>query len=194
MMWSGERRVSCALEAVDLGFGHAGAEEGIFAGAFHDAAPAGIAGDVDHGSEGPVDAGGAGFAGGHGLRVLGGRGVPTGGHGDGDGVDGAEAVDDVEAEEERNVEAALLDGDVLEAIDFGGVGEEEEGADGAGAHHRIHRGAWLAEDRDLGHLAEFFGEGHLGDELVGELAGLGVGGRGGDGLGDLVCRYRVPRS
>ncbi len=59
-----------ALESFDLGFGHAGAEEGIFAGAFHDAAPAGITGDVDHGSEGPLDAGGAGFAGGHRLRAF----------------------------------------------------------------------------------------------------------------------------
>ena len=33
-------------------------------------------------------------------------GIPAGSHGDGDGIDGAEAVDDVEAEEERDVQAA----------------------------------------------------------------------------------------
>ena len=60
-----------ALKSSDLGLRHAGAEEGIFAGAFHDAAPARITRDVDHGGEGPLDAGGAGFAGGHGLRLLG---------------------------------------------------------------------------------------------------------------------------
>ena len=47
------------------------------------------------------------------------------------------------------------------------------------------RGRGLVEG-DLGHLAELFGEGHFGDELVGEGAGFGIGGRGGDGLGDLV--------
>ena len=117
------------MESFDLRGGHAGAEEGIFAGAFHDAAPAGIARDVDHGSEGPLDAGGAGFASGHGLSFFGNSGVPTGGEREGNGVDGAEAVDDVEAEEEGDVQAALLDGDVLEAIDLGCVGDEEEGAD-----------------------------------------------------------------
>ncbi len=38
----------------------------------------------------------------------------------GDGIDGAEAVDDVVAEEERDVEATLLDGYVLQAVNFGG--------------------------------------------------------------------------
>ena len=43
-------------------------------------------------------------------------------------VDGAEAVDDVEAEDKGDVEAAALDGKVLEAIDFFRVSDEEEGA------------------------------------------------------------------
>ena len=184
----------CALESLDLGLGHAGAEEGIFAGAFHDAAPARVAGDVDHGSEGPLDAGGAGFASGHRLRLFGGGRIPTGGEGDRDGIDGAEAVDDVVAEEERNVEAALFDGYVLEAVDLGCVGDEEEGADGAGAGELFGGARGWAVEGDLGHLAELFGEGHFGDELVGEGAGFCIGGRGGDGLGDLMRGDGAPRS
>ena len=142
-----------ALEAFDLGFRHARAEEGIFAGSFHHAAPARVSRDVDHGSKGPLDAGGAGFAGGHGLRLFGYCRVPTGGHGDGDGIDGAEAVDDVEAEEERNVEAALLDRGVLEAIDFGGVGDEEEGAHISVARLDVGGRIGRIVKRDLRHLA-----------------------------------------
>ena len=47
-----------ALESADLCGGHFGAEVGIFAGALHDASPAGVAGDIDHGAECPLDAGG----------------------------------------------------------------------------------------------------------------------------------------
>ncbi len=92
------------------------------------------------------------------------------------------------------MEAALLDGDVLEAVDFGGVGDEEEGADGAGAGEFFGGARWGAVEWDLGHLAELFGEGHFGDEFVGEGAGFCVRRRGGDGLGDLVRGDRGPWS
>ena len=47
-------------------------------------------------------------------------------------------------------------------------------------------GSGVVALRDLGHLADLFFERHLGEELVDEGAGFCVGGRGGDGLGDLV--------
>ena len=103
-------------------------------------------------------------------------------------------MDDVVAEEERDVEATLFDGYVLETIDLGGVGDEEEGADGSGADEFIGGAGRGRVERDLGHLAEFFGEGHFGDEFVGEGAGLGIGGRGWDRLGDLIRGYGGPRS
>ena len=169
-----------SLEAVDLGFGHAGAQEGIFAGAFHDAAPACVAGDVDHGAEGPADAGGGGFAGGHALGFFGHGGIPRGGQGEGHGVDGAEAVDDVEAEEDGDVEAGLVDSDVLEVIDARGVGDEEEGADAAGADFGFGGGVVRGVEGDLAHLADLLFEGHAVEEVFDEAGLGGVWGLSGD--------------
>ena len=53
--------------------------------------------------------------------------IPRGGHGEGHGKDGAIAVDDVEPEEDGDVEARFVDGDVLEAVDLLGVGNPEDG-------------------------------------------------------------------
>ena len=47
----------------------------------------------------------------------------------GDGEDGPVAVDHVEAEENRDVKAGLLDSDVLKAVDLLDVNEPEDGAD-----------------------------------------------------------------
>ena len=56
----------------------------------------------------------------------------------------------------------LLDGYVLEAIDLRGVGDEEEGADGAGAGEFARRGeTWRLLRGIWRHLAELLGEGHL---------------------------------
>ena len=77
-----------------------------------------------------MDAGAAGLAGGHFLALADQRGIPGCGHGERDGVDRAEAVDDVVAEEKRDVVRALCDGDLLKLVDADGVGGEEKAADG----------------------------------------------------------------
>src|SRR5271170_1939056 len=115
-----------ALKAVDLCDGHRRAQVRILARAFDDAAPAWVAGDVEHGREGPLDADGAGLPRGDGLPFFFDRRIPGSGHRDGHGEDGAEAMNDVEAEDERDVEAGLLDGDVLELVDHGGVGHKQQ--------------------------------------------------------------------
>jgi len=151
---------SWTLEAADLGAGDGGAEVGIFSGAFHDAAPARIAGDVEHGGEGPVDADRTGFSSGDGLGALYCLRIPGRGHGERDRKDGAEAVDDVEPEDERNVQARVVDGEMLETIDLDGVGDEEEGADLALADLLIHLGGW-SEAEELVELTELFFGSHL---------------------------------
>ena len=61
------------------------------------------------------------------------RGVEGAGLGERDREDGAEAVDDVEAEEERDAEAGLLDRDALRRAHGVAAPEVEEAADPAGA-------------------------------------------------------------
>ena len=99
---------------------------GIFSGAFDNAAPARIAHDVQHRCEGPFDADSACFFGGDRLRFCSGGRIPRRGHGNRHGEDGPEAVDDVETEDERNVQASVLDREMLETIDFRGIRDEEK--------------------------------------------------------------------
>ena len=61
-------------------------------------------------------------------------GVEGAGLGERDREDGAEAVDDVEGEEERDAEAGFLDRDALRRADGVAAPEVEEAADAAGAH------------------------------------------------------------
>ena len=68
--------VGPALEAAYLSGGAGRAQVRVLAGALDDATPAGVAGDIDHGGEGPRNAHGAGLLGGGGLRGLEDRGVP----------------------------------------------------------------------------------------------------------------------
>ena len=129
----GEAGEGGALEAADLGLGEAGADVGVLAGALGDAAPARVAGDVEHRREGEVEAGGGGLFGGEAGGLLPERRVEGAGLGERDREDGAEAVDDVEAEEERDAEAGLLDGEALGVADRLAAPEVEEAADPAGA-------------------------------------------------------------
>ena len=154
-----------ALKAVNDGCANCGGQPGVFARAFGDAAPARVPGDIEHGREGPVDAFGGGLA----RRGAGGLAdevrIPTGGFAEGDGEDGAEAVDDVASEDQGDLKAALFHGD---ALGFGAVGRSagvQERAPAAaadlflygGGDGDLHRGG-------LRHLAEFLFEGHSGDE------------------------------
>ena len=120
-----------ALESANLRARHGRAEVGVFAGAFNDASPAGVAGDVDHGRESPADAGSAGVLRGEVLGLFFDARVPGRRHGERHGKHGAVAVDDVERKQDRDVQAGLLDCDVLEAVDLLHIGQPEDRADAA---------------------------------------------------------------
>ena len=98
------------------------------------------------------------------------RGVEGAGLGERDREDGAEAVDDVEPEEERDAEAALLDRDALRRAHSLPAPEVEEAADLArpqvgvdvAADLRAGDGEVGAED---GELADLLVERHPADEI-----------------------------
>ena len=145
------------LEASDLGGGHGSTQERVFAGAFDDATPAGITGDVEHRTEGPVQTCGAGLFGGNGLRPFGNRGVPRGGHRQRHGEDGAVAVDDIEGKEQRDLRRAVFNGDFLEGIELLGIVEPQDRAGSALADDVCGFGTgeeWRA--RNLGELPDLF--------------------------------------
>ncbi len=93
---------------------------------------------------------------------------------DGRREDRAIAVDDVEAEEDRDVEARFFDGDVLVAVDFFWIGDPEHGAGAAFFDDLLDFQAvgvgeelrdW--EAGELRELGDFFVEGHLLEEVGG---------------------------
>jgi hypothetical protein len=114
-----------------------------------------------------LDAGCPGFLGGYGLGFFREMRVPGGSHRYRGWEDGVVAVDYVESEENRNVQASLFDGNVLEAVDFFGIGHPKDGAGTVLLQNFFHRPAYsLLEliDLDTGELGElgyFFCLGHL---------------------------------
>ena len=140
---------------------HAG-EIRVLAGALDDAAPARIARDVGHRRVGPLHADIGGLAGRRFRRHPGERRVEGRGLGERHREDGAEAVQHVEAEDQRDAEPRLprqplRGGDVL------GVVEIDPGADAALAHHL---GPVERTVRDEIELADLLGERHAGKELL----------------------------
>ena len=115
-----------ALEAAHLGGAHGSAQEGVLARALDDPAPPGIAGDVDHGGEGPVDAHGPRLPRGDGLALLDHLRVPRGRERDRGGQDRAQPVDHVEPEDQRDPQPAALDRELLEAVGDRGVPHEQQ--------------------------------------------------------------------
>ena len=113
-------------------------------------------------------------------------GIEGAGLGERDREDGAEAVDDVEREEERDAEAGLLDGDPLGVAYRLAAPEVEEAADAAGADVGVDvgrddgagDGIVGGEDREL---AELLGKGHPGDERLRPARARGDGGGAGGG-------------
>src|SRR5581483_12393073 len=103
-----ERRIELALVSANIGLGELGGEEWIFSFAFGNASPTRIAGNVDHGRERPANPVGRGLMGGKVGSLLYKRGVPRCGERERDGKCGAIAVNDVESENERNVQARFL--------------------------------------------------------------------------------------
>jgi hypothetical protein len=100
-----------ALVAAGLGRGEGRREVGVFAAALRDAAPARLVGDVHHRGECPAHPVGARLRG-RDLGVRAGhRRVEAGCLGERDGERGPEAVDDVQAEQQRDAQPRFLDGE-----------------------------------------------------------------------------------
>src|SRR5205814_3486120 len=115
--------------AAHAGDGERGAEVRILARALDDASPARIACDVHHGGEGPVHTGRRRFGGSYPCIALCDVGIPARGLAERDGELRAVAVNDVEPEDERDVESALLDRDALDAMRGLGADDVEDRAD-----------------------------------------------------------------
>ena len=110
-----------ALETAHGGGGVESTQPRIFTEAFRNAAPARIAREVDHRREGPIDADGRGFPRRNCLRFLKQVRFPRARQGQRNGKDGAETVDGIVSEDQRDAEPALFDGDALQPISRAGV-------------------------------------------------------------------------
>ncbi len=106
-----------ALEAAHERGGEAAREHRRLAERLGDPAPARLLGDVDHRRERPRDPVDDGLAGRDLADLLGEVGVEGGGDAERDRAHRAVAVDDVAAEEQRDAEAAALDGVALGGVD-----------------------------------------------------------------------------
>ena len=123
------RREVIALKSPDTGPGDVRPEVGVLPRSLHDAAPAGIACDVDHRGESPLQTRCRGFDGGHPGRGFDGRHVPRTALGQRHGRNGLVAVDHVQREDQGNAQPGLLDGDPLEFPRRGGSRDVEHGSD-----------------------------------------------------------------
>ena len=104
-------------------------EIGIFAGTFGHTAPAGIAGDVDHGAESPVDAPGSSLSGCNLRRPFDGIHIPRARETEGDGEYGLIAVNHIHAAKQRNAQTGLLHSGLLQGVEFLGTLDVECAAD-----------------------------------------------------------------
>ncbi len=165
----GESKVF-ALEASHLGPREFARDIGVLAGALGDAAPARIAGDVEHGRENHRDAVTRRLR----RRRCGRRrpepGIEGAGFAERNGEHGFVPMQHVEADEQRDAETALRDGGSLDRADSLRAPEVQQGADAPGANvgadvrgddrprHRITAGRH-------GELADLFLKRHGCDEL-----------------------------
>ena len=97
-----------ALEGLDLDRAHDRGKIGILTAGFHDASPARIARQIDHGGEGNVNARRSRLACRHFGALVKKRGIKAARHGRADGIERTEAVNDVVHKEQRNVVAVVL--------------------------------------------------------------------------------------
>ncbi len=75
-------------------------------------------------------------------------------------------MNDVISEDERNMQSALLDSEVLQAIDLLRVGDKQERAHLALENPLVGRDALLLVERDLAHLAYLLLKCHLPQQFV----------------------------
>ena len=117
MLGAGDDMAGCAdmvaLKPLHLRARHGGTQIGILARAFDNAAPARIAGDVDHRREGPVDSERAGFAGSDSLVGNNSGGIKAGGVGQGHRKHRAHSEHDIVPQQQRDMQPRLFDGNVL---------------------------------------------------------------------------------
>ncbi len=117
-----------ALEPEHLRAGHGCSQVRIFSCAFHHATPASVASNVHHRAESPCNACGPGFSCGHTLRSFHHLWVPRGSHRDRVRKNRVIPVDHIEPEQNRNVKARLVHGNVLPAVDLLGIGDPQYGS------------------------------------------------------------------
>ena len=166
------------LEAADAGLGDPAAQVRVLARALDDPAPPAVARDVDHRGERPVQPGRRGLPRADACRALDGVQVPRRGLGERDREHGAEAVDHVVPEDERDAQARLVDGHLLRPARVVGAVDVQERADAAGAdvvlaglgHGRPGHGPLPGKLREL---AQLFFEGHLPQQVL-HKRGLGL--------------------
>ena len=147
------------------GLGHAGIQVRVFTAALGNTAPAGVAGNVQHGRKRPAHALRGGLNGSHAGAFFHQGGVKGGRQAQRNGENGVETVNHVTAHQERNAQPGFLHGNALELVDLRGVHFVEDGADlslaeGIGILCDVSPG------RHLVHLADFLGQGHLRENAL----------------------------
>ena len=167
------------LIALYHGLRNATAQIGVLAAAFAHAPPPGLAADVHHGAECPGNSVGSGLNGGNAGRIADGIHVPAHRQGKGDGENGLVTVNYIHAENERDVQAALLHGDALHLLDFIHSLEVEQsahlsGLDFAGDVAALGRaGDDFAGDGQV-ELPNFLLQGHLAHQVINKLVHFGL--------------------
>src|SRR5579883_792877 len=166
-----------ALESADGGEADLRDEVGVLAVSFFGAAPARVAGEIEHRSEALLGAGSAGFGGDGGEDVVKERGIPSGSQRDGLRVRSRagsdEAMEALDVKEDGDAEAGVVANPFLDGVGVFGHGAGVAAFAWAGDL----ADAILEDDGGLaGEEAAFFFEGHAGEEigdalLDGELGG-----------------------
>ena len=114
------------LKPTDLRGGHHAAQIHVLAGAFCDATPTRVTGDVHHRRENPVDADGRGLFGGDTRRLRDEVRIPRTRQRERDGENRAEAVDDVATDDQGDAEPGAGHRLALERVDHGGLVDVED--------------------------------------------------------------------
>ena len=125
-----------ALKSAHAGFCNSRPEVGIFAGAFHHAAPAWIAADVDHGRKGPVNAVGGGLKGCGAGGILNGSKVPTRSFGERNRRKRLVSVDYIQTKQKGNPQAGLFDRHFLQGANLVHACDIEYGTNSATLQRR----------------------------------------------------------
>ncbi|MNV61545.1 hypothetical protein D3C71_1540550 [compost metagenome] len=188
MLRGGQQRVGRAqvraLEAAHAGGGETAAQHHVFTGAFGATAPALVTGDVHRWRIGPVQAGRGGFHRSGARRALGQVRLEAGRFAQRDREHRAHAVDHVGGQDHRNAQTALFQRHLLDAAARFHAHAVEQRSHLALAHllqhlvgveHvglRIHvRGERADHVGEHTQLADFFFDGHLGNEGFDTIGG-----------------------